>query len=381
MAWNDLVTEGSYALVTDEAYPRLRKPVFTFRATDVPKVKAFLANHYVHFEVRWRDDNRMAYFMSAPDISDDTVSIVVPSSDHIWIQSGHALDDQHKTLIVDDRGGELAMDTFTKSVAHDWTQIYAEADKCLRLSETAGDKRDDYIEAAMKGMKLYHADLESYVAQSHQLYGRLWQMKGELEMARHHLALAVRLAVRRGTDALLPSAAGPLLDLALALEASKDAAAAKQCLLHALSVRPNYPAALAALAQLSSDDEAIVSTSLARLAALGTREALLRSTARIVGEASGRSPEALVTAAEKDAARVDLATNPFALPGRGSLERLEVEAGLAEPPPPDVEDELAAKGYRDAPGVVAEPAEEIASPISEPPSPPESEKRPWWKIW
>jgi len=245
--WNGLVRGGRYELEPEGSY---RAPVFTFDVLDVDAVEAFFDDHYVHFEVRWGDDDKMAYFMSAPDLSPDVAAIPVPATDHIWVASGQMLRGGHTTILRDKGGGRLALDRFTNGLYHDWTQSCAQADKSLRLA--SGARAADYLAHARKVLETYHSGIEAKEIFAHHLFARVWAALGEREMAVYHLAQAVRRAVVDRDDYLLPAASAPLFDLARAFVADGERGRAAACLHHALAIRPKFRAARGLLAELAS---------------------------------------------------------------------------------------------------------------------------------
>lgn len=359
MAAGGVIVGGSYEFHT---WGEHESPVFSFTTTDLPRAAALVRDMFVEFDVRLDHAGNLAYHLGVPDRMFDPVGIPVRQADLPHILETTAALRTCPARIVDGRGGALNLERFTADLAHDWTGAYARA-----LQEFTAGRHDQAI-----GI-LEPVAAGSRVPAVHHLLGRSHRARGDHGTAVPHLLEGVRHAGASHGDKLLPAAAGILTDLAVAFSKLGMAGKSAHCLLHALHLRPNHPAALLAFATMFPATDALHIYALGRVLAISSHgpsglhdagnhhhRVRVRECAEGLAQSTGTAVAEILRKAEEAATRVELATWPLARPDLGHR-----------------------KSFFDGLGRLGMQTVDEAAPedslLSHPGS--AGAARPWWKFW
>lgn len=416
MDFANLYSGGSYTF-------KDQLPVFNFRAADWQAALALFKGMYVELQVRNDAKGQLAYALSVPDRGIPPWSIPI-DPDHRAMLSQGAKEFGHVATYVQCPGPKtIDLSEFSADVEHDWSGRYG------RASDLLAAKKLDEAEAIAVELA---DDCHDRLPIAHHLMGRCHRAQNRLPEAIACYRTALGMLKKKREKTFLPSAAGVLSDMGVAYKRSGDAARAACCLTWALSLRPNYPEALATFVTLFKENDALVAQACARMAALG-RDKLAEQIATGYAAEYKKDGARLLAIAKHAAKDLDLAKWPLALKKEDLspekfLAALDAASGepaspvlemLPEPPPeppkpepvPEpkpapVEAEPAAEPAKPAekpaePVKAAEPAKpaeakpaepaKLAEPDKKPAKPAAEEKKekeegkgkkkPWWKVW
>ncbi len=417
-----LFTGGSYTF-------KDQLPVFNFRAADWQAALSLFKGMYVELQVRNDAKGQLAYVLSVPDRGIPPWTIPI-DPDHRATLSQGAKEFGHVATYVQCPGPKtIDLDEFSADVEHDWSGRYG------RASDLLSAKKLEEAEAIAAELA---DDCHDRLPIAHHLLGRCHRAQNRLPEAIACYRTAVGMLKKKRDRTFLPSAAGVLSDMGVAYKRSGDAARAACCLSWALSLRPNYPEALATFVTLFKECDALVVHACARMLAIGRDRLAEQITAGYSAEYK-KDGARLLAIARYAARDLDLAKWPLALKKEDLapdkfLAALDAAAGepvapvleMPPEPPPEpakpepvpeakpaaepakVEAQAPAAAPETKPAEPAKPAEakpaepakpaEVAPPAaaSKPAAPEPAEPKPaaedkkeeakgkkkkWWKIW
>jgi len=300
MKLSGLFQGGFYHWVENSMGPHT--PQFVFLVKDVAPVSELLQGMYVDCDVRFNGSDQLAYHLNLPDRQLNLGSIPIQPVDREHLEEGNRSTHYCSTLITADLDSEDRIDLapFT-AIQHDWSGTYASARRAFASHE---------LDEAIGGLTPLLEKHPDGMPKAHQLMGRCFRAKGDLERAIEHYLTAVKTA-QDGQGNLLPHAAGVLADLGITFKQLGNWQQAVHCLLHSLHLRPNHPEALVSFVTLFPDDVDLVVYGIARTLAMGRTQLAALVT---YGYASsvGRDQHELLELAQSRSQQLDLNHWPFA---------------------------------------------------------------------
>ncbi|MBI4678062.1 MAG: tetratricopeptide repeat protein [Elusimicrobia bacterium] len=290
--FSDLMFTGAYGTGTKDGRKR---PFFAFAAKDLPEVRRLMAGMFVEIMVGRDVDGNLAYKLAIPDRKTDSWEIVPEPKDIPGLAQA-AGDCDCVTMVKGSGADHIDLAPFAAGLRHDWSGRFSDAldafhegrvDEAQGMLETLSRERPDW-------------------PQARHWIGRCRRQRGDPEEAVACYREALGLCCPGERKALAPFAAAILSDMGVACKKKGDQGSAAVCLRWALTLRPNYPEALATSAALLADNEGIFMDALTRMLAIGGCEEIAGRLAVTYGQAMGKDVDAALGAAREAALTYDI---------------------------------------------------------------------------
>lgn len=287
---------------------------FVFSTTDLDAVERQLRGMFVELSLRLDERGQLSYCLGVPDRTTRPWVIALSERDLPRLAARARSAGGCPTAIRDPSGRELDLEAFSRDLEHDWSG---------RTSRALAAFLGGGLDAAERILRPVVRESPRGLPLSHHLLGRCYRRRGALAEAVDCYRAAVRAACNPVSRRLIPYAAAPLSDLAVAFKLLGEPEKAADCFLHSLHLRPNHPEALLSFFSLFPEDERLVLFGAARALAVGGADDLVAQFLGNYAGFAGADVERLSVRARRLAGAVDLSRWPFRRPGLGRLDALE----------------------------------------------------------